>query len=118
MTILQKHLVFIPIFLIVIVVVMGAVVMLLWNWLMPEIFGLPKLSFVQALGLLVLCKVLLGSFGLNSHHHGHHHHHGHCKCHDGQNKLRERWEQLTPEERQHIIEMHQCNDMESALDGK
>ena len=32
----------------------GAIVMLLWNWLMPVIFGLPALSLWQALGLLVL----------------------------------------------------------------
>jgi hypothetical protein len=40
-------------------------VMLLWNWLMPEIFGLPTLSFVQALGLTVLCHLLfkLGTGG-------------------------------------------------------
>ncbi len=28
--------------------------MLLWNWLMPEIFGLPEIGFLQALGLMVL----------------------------------------------------------------
>ncbi|WP_400194145.1 hypothetical protein, partial [Hymenobacter sp. B81] len=40
----------------------GFVVMALWNWLMPAIFGLPLLSFGQALGLLVLCKILFGGF--------------------------------------------------------
>lgn len=40
-------------------------VMLLWNWLMPEIFGLPALGFLQALGLTVLCHLLfkLGAGG-------------------------------------------------------
>jgi uncharacterized protein YqhQ len=41
----------------------GAIVMLLWNWLMPVIFGLPALSLWQALGLLVLMRILFGSFG-------------------------------------------------------
>ncbi|MBN1335336.1 MAG: hypothetical protein JXB39_05200 [Deltaproteobacteria bacterium] len=37
---------------------LGLVVMLLWNWLMPAIFGLPVLTWLQAVGLLVLCHVL------------------------------------------------------------
>ena len=42
----------------------GAIVMLLWNWLMPVIFGLPALSLWQALGLLVLMRILFGSLVL------------------------------------------------------
>lgn len=38
------------------------VVMLLWNWLMPELFGLPKIPFWKALGLFALCRLLFGSF--------------------------------------------------------
>ncbi len=34
--------------------------MLLWNWLMPLIFGLTVITFWQALGLLVLSKILFG----------------------------------------------------------
>ena len=30
----------------------------LWNWLMPVIFGLPEITFWQALGLKVLCAML------------------------------------------------------------
>ena len=41
----------------------GYLVMLLWNWLMPELFGLNTVGYAQALGLLVLCKMLFGSFG-------------------------------------------------------
>jgi|APTNR8051073442_1049403.scaffolds.fasta_scaffold56921_2 hypothetical protein len=39
----------------------GYVVMALWNWLMPEIFGLQLITFWQALGLLLLSKLLFGS---------------------------------------------------------
>lgn len=102
MTILQKHLVFIPLFCIAFIVIFGGCVMLLWNWLMPEIFGLPCISFLQAAGLLLLCKILFGGFGAGHHGHGH----GHC----GGNKLRERWENMTPEEREHIIEMHKVSN--------
>jgi hypothetical protein len=41
----------------------GLVVMLLWNWLMPEIFGLKQLSYWQAWGLLVLCSILFKNWG-------------------------------------------------------
>lgn len=31
---------------------------LLWNWLMPMIFGLPKITLLQALGLLTLSNLM------------------------------------------------------------
>lgn len=34
---------------------------LLWNWLMPEIFGLPEIGLAQAFGLLLLSSCLFGS---------------------------------------------------------
>lgn len=99
MTILQKHLVFVPICFALFALICGGLTMLLWNWLMPGIFSLPEINFWQAVGLLVLCKILFGGIGG-----GHHGHHGHC--HGDKNKLRERWENMTPEERQRIVEMH------------
>jgi hypothetical protein len=36
----------------------GWIVMLLWNWLMPDIFGLKRLTYWQAWGLLILCHIL------------------------------------------------------------
>ncbi len=41
-------------------VVFTVAVLLLWNWLMPAIFGLGVITFWQALGLLVLAKILFG----------------------------------------------------------
>lgn len=35
--------------------------MLLWNWLMPVIFGLCKITFWQSLGLMILCSFLFKS---------------------------------------------------------
>ena len=51
------------------------VVMLLWNWLLPGLFGLHAINFAQAMGILVLSKILFGSwhrpgFGHAMHHHG------------------------------------------------
>lgn len=34
------------------------VVMLLWNWLMPAIFGLPALTFFQVIGLEILFGIM------------------------------------------------------------
>lgn len=85
MTLLQKHLVFIPLFLVAMVGLLGSLVMWLWNWLMPMIFGLPVLTFWQAVGLLVLCRLLVGNIGFGGHHH--HHGHGHCACDGGQNSF-------------------------------
>jgi hypothetical protein len=36
-------------------------VMLLWDWLMPTIFGLPEITWFQAWGLLLLCGLLFKS---------------------------------------------------------
>jgi hypothetical protein len=41
----------------------GEVVKLLWNSMLPALFGFPAITFWQALGLLVLCRILFGGFG-------------------------------------------------------
>ncbi len=40
-------------------VAFGGATMLLWNWLVPTLFNGPAITFIQALGLLVLSKILL-----------------------------------------------------------
>jgi hypothetical protein len=72
-------------------VVFGFVTMYLWNWLMPEIFGLRVVSFAQALGLVVLGKILFGGF---------HRHGGHGR--GDRWRMKERWEQMSPEERERM----------------
>jgi hypothetical protein len=67
----------------------GESVMLLWNWLAPALFGLRQVTFWQALGLLALCRILFGGFGL-----------GGGSSHRSRRRMRERWEQMTPEERE------------------
>ena len=42
-------------------------VLLLWNWLMPAIFGLTTITFFQAFGLLVLSKILFFGFHRGGH---------------------------------------------------
>jgi predicted tellurium resistance membrane protein TerC len=50
----------------------GAVIMWLWNWLMPVIFHLGVITYWQAVGLAILGRLLFGSM-----HHGGHHSRGH-----------------------------------------
>ena len=69
--------------------IFGEVVMHLWNWLLPMLFGWRQITFWQALGLLVLCRILFGGWGGG-----------------GPNRSRfrrrsaEQWERMTPEERE------------------
>jgi hypothetical protein len=71
------------------ILVFGFVVMSLWNWLMPSLFGWSVINLWQALGLLVLCRILFGGFrGRPA---------GHMYW---RRRMMERWEQMTPEERE------------------
>lgn len=69
----------------------GAIVMLLWNWLIPSITGWRAIGFWEALGLLILTRILFGRFR------GHGHWHWHRRWHA-------RWESMTPEEREKFRE--------------
>jgi len=71
----------------------GEVVMLLWNWLLPAIFGWRLINFWQALGLLALCRILFGRWG------GHGHDHGRSNRFSG-----DQWKKMTPEEREKICQ--------------
>ncbi len=76
----------------------GAIVMLLWNWLMPAIFGLITINFWQALGLLVLIRLLFGGFRMHKMMrggmmHGMHHN----------NQVHKKWMKMTPEERKEFV---------------
>jgi hypothetical protein len=72
------------------VAVFGFVVMSLWNWLMPALFGWHPITFWQALGILVLSKILFGGFrGRSGGPHG-----------PWRRRMMERWEAMTPEERE------------------
>lgn len=75
-------------FAIVAATALSFVVMSLWNWLMPPLFGLRLISFSQALGLLVLSRLLLGGFR------------GRWGGGHWRGRMMERWAQMTPEERE------------------
>ncbi len=69
------------------------VVMRLWNWLTPALFGWHLITFWQALGLLVLSKILFGGFRGGPH-----------RNWNWRGRMFERWEQMTPEERENFRE--------------
>jgi len=69
--------------------VFSFVVMSLWNWLMPALFGWRLVSYWQAVGILIISKILFGGF----------------RGRPGPpwywwRRMMERWEQMTPEERE------------------
>ncbi|MGA8492670.1 MAG: hypothetical protein WB711_19765 [Terriglobales bacterium] len=71
------------------VTVFSFVVMRLWNWLTPALFGWHVINFWQALGLLILSKILFGGFRGGPQRHWY-----------GRRRMMERWERMTPEERE------------------
>ncbi len=74
----------------------GALVMWLWNWLVPSLFSGPVISYIQALGLLLLSRILLRGFG--------HGHQGMC----GGSKfgqMKEKWNTMSPEEREKLRDL-------------
>ncbi|MFZ0734831.1 MAG: hypothetical protein WAM79_21125 [Candidatus Sulfotelmatobacter sp.] len=66
----------------------GEVVMHLWNWLLPPLFGWHLLRFWQALGLLALCRILFGRIG------------GHGPRPGSGWRFRNRCRNMSPEERE------------------
>jgi len=71
------------------VALFGFVVKWLWNWLMPALFGWHLITYWQAVGILILSKILFGGFR------------GHAgPSRHWRRRMFERWEQMTPEERE------------------
>ena len=69
----------------------GQAVLQLWNWLMPAVFGLHPITFWQAVGLLGLSWILFGGWrGFRGRP---------ANPRNWRNRMMERCEQMTPEER-------------------
>jgi hypothetical protein len=87
----RKFFMIIPI-VIIAILVFGAIVMGLWNAILVSVLGVKAITFVQALGILVLSKILFGGFK------------GRGGCHGGppmwRERMQEKWATMTPEERE------------------
>jgi hypothetical protein len=84
------------------IAVFAVVVRFLWNWIMPDIFGLPALDYWQALGILALSRILFSGIGggfftrsMGGFHNKDFRH---------QNPLREKWMNMSEEERKTFME--------------
>ncbi len=73
-------------------ILFGFVIMWLWNWLMPELFDLPTLTYWQAIGLFILLKILIGGCGGRGK--GSHSHKDGGSCSNDKNKNKDfsKWE--------------------------
>ena len=75
------------------VALLGYVVMTLWNHVLVAVLNVSLISFWQAVGLLVLSKILFGGFR------------GHCGGGRGmhwKHEMKEKWQTMSPEEREKI----------------
>jgi hypothetical protein len=73
---------------VLVIALLSFVVMRLWNWLTPALFGWHVITFWQALGILVLSKILFGGFRRPGPP-------GFLRY-----RMMERWAKMTPEERE------------------
>jgi hypothetical protein len=90
-------------FAILVLAVIGVVVMVLWNALMPVLFGWPPIGFWQSLGLLLLSRILVG--GLRGGYGGRMH---------WRARMADRWAAMSDEERAQFREgmRHRCGRSE------
>lgn len=103
------------------IILVGAGLMILWNWLIPSIFQGPTINFLQALGLFLLGKIIFGFGG------------GwkgcrHCHCHQGEHgkhgfwrkKFEEKFSHLSEEEKAKLKENYKkcCGVSDSNTDEK
>ncbi|MGF2413876.1 hypothetical protein [Ferruginibacter sp.] len=73
------------------ITVFGFIVMGLWNAILPAVLGVKTITFIQALGILLLSKILFGGF--NSKRWGNHRQ-------EWKEKMKQRFETMTPDEKE------------------
>jgi hypothetical protein len=89
----KKWIVLAPLMILLFVAVGGGAVLLLWNWLLPPLFGWHSITFGQAIGLLALCRILFGGLGR----------HGFQRT-PFRGRMADRWGHMSPEERERFRE--------------
>ena len=86
----------------------GELVLQLWNWLLPPLFGWRQITFWQAVGILALCRILFGGLGR----------HGFYRS-NFRRRMAERWERMSPEERERFRQgMRRCGFEPSTSESK
>lgn len=85
-----------PLFMLFAIAAISAIIMLLWNWLIPSIIGWSAICYWQALGLFILSRLFFGGFGRDGF--------GFPRGEEEHPHLfRERFKDMSPEERQAFI---------------
>jgi len=77
----------------IVIALVSTIVMLLWNALLPSLFHFPVITWPQALGLLVLCKLLFGNFRG-----------GGDRKQQWKNKMKQHWMNMQPEEKEKFMQ--------------
>ena len=85
----KKFIFFLPV-VALIATALGFVVMYLWNWILPEVAHAGRLNFWQAIGLLVLCRILFGNFNKSG---------GGGGFREKAHNMRAKWHSMNEEER-------------------
>ena len=101
----------IVLFLLIVIAGFGQAVLQLWNLLMPGIFGLPIISFWQAVGLMALSWIFFGGLGMFR---------GRpLYANQWRHRMAERWEQMPIEERDKFRQglKHRCGRAEAPAAG-
>ncbi len=94
----KGKLIFIPFAIAGMVLILGGIVMGLWNAVLPDLVPVPRIKFWQAVGLLALCRILFGNFGGKPGHRR-----GDMRGGPGF-RMREKWGRMSPEERERFRE--------------
>jgi hypothetical protein len=89
-----------PLFVAAAALLTGALVMFLWNAILPALLGVAFISYWQAVGLLVLCRILFGNFGRGTMGGGW----KNQEKMQGKAQWREKWRSMSDEERAKLRE--------------
>lgn len=84
-------------FALIAVAAMAAVVMWLWNWLIPTLFHGPEIDYLQSLGLMLLSRILFRGFIGGPK--------GMCQGGQGSDQWKGKWSNLTPEEKEKMRDL-------------
>jgi hypothetical protein len=82
-----------PFIVLAVVALLALAVRCLWNGILVEVTGVKAVSYCQALGLLVLAKILFGRFPGRG---------GRCGPSWGKRRMMRHWQSLSPEEREKL----------------
>lgn len=81
----------------------SAAVMLLWNWLIPSVFGLSEINLWQALGLFLLARIFFGGGVFGKHWQ---HRIGYDSCYN--RRFRKEFMKMSKEEKREFIRRKLC----------